>query len=250
MVTANDIIKTAQKEIGVKENPAGSNKVKYNTDYYGREVSGAAYPWCAVFCFYVFKKAGASNLFCGGTKTAYCPTVESYYKKHGQWFTSNPQVGDLVLFDFSGKGIASHIGILEKINADGTYTTIEGNTGTGNDANGGAVMRRIRKKAVIRGFARPQYNLTSDTGKNTHNAKTNAQGGNTVTVTLNVLKNGSKGTNVKALQILLNGKGYNCGTADGDFGAKTFTAVKKFQTNKKLSVDGIVGADTWKALLA
>ena len=115
---AKKIIDTAIAEIGTKENPSGSNKVKYNTDYYGREVSGAAYPWCAVFCFYVFNKAGLSNLFCGGTKTAYCPTVESYYKKHGQWFTSNPKVGDLVLFDFSRKGIASHIGILEKINAE------------------------------------------------------------------------------------------------------------------------------------
>lgn len=250
MATANDIIKRAQKEIGVKENPAGSNKVKYNTDYYGRVVVGNAYPWCAVFTWWIFKACGASNLFCGGTKTAYCPTVESYYKKHGQWYTSNPKVGDLVLFDFSRKGVSEHIGILERINADGTYTTIEGNTGNGNEANGGAVMRRIRQKSVIRGFARPQYNLTSESKKEAQSAKISAQGGNTVTVTLNILKNGSRGTNVKALQILLNGKGYNCGTADGIFGNGTLSAVKKFQSRNGLSADGIVGAQTWKALLA
>ena len=46
---------------------------------------------------------------------------------------------------------------MEKVNSDGSYTTIEGNTGSGNDANGGAVMRRTRYKSTIRGFARPDY---------------------------------------------------------------------------------------------
>lgn len=75
-------------------------------------------------------------------------------------------------------------------------------------------------------------------------------GGSKVTVTLNVLKNGSRGENVKALQLLLNGLGYACGTADGIFGAKTLSAVKQFQSKNSLTVDGIVGANTWKALLA
>lgn len=56
-----------------------------------------------------------------------------------------------------GKGRASHIGIVEKKNSDGTYTVIEGNTSLTNNDNGGSVMRRIRSKSVIRGFARPKY---------------------------------------------------------------------------------------------
>ena len=68
-------------------------------------------------------------------------------------------------------------------------------------------------------------------------------------VSLSVLKNGSKGDNVKALQILLNGLGYACGTADGIMGSKTVSAVKKFQAAKKLTQDGVVGANTWKKLL-
>ena len=157
-MTAKKIIAMAASQIGIKEQPANSNKVKYNTEYYGRVVSGSAYPWCCTFVWWVFKACGASELFYGGKKTAYCPTVENYYKQQGRWYqTGNP--GDMVLFDFSKKGIAEHIGIVEKVNSDGSYTTIEGNTGSGNDANGGAVMRRIRNKSSIRGFARPDYSI-------------------------------------------------------------------------------------------
>lgn len=158
-MTAQTLLKMAASQIGVKEKPANSNNVKYNTEYYGRVVSGSDYPWCCAFIWWLFKACGASKLFYGGRKTAYCPTVENYYKSLGKWYSTG-KVGDLVLFDFSGKGIAGHIGIVEKVNSDGSYTTIEGNTGSGNDANGGSVMRRIRYKSSIRGFARPDYSST------------------------------------------------------------------------------------------
>src|SRR5690606_17297969 len=53
---------------------------------------------------------------------------------------------------------------------------------------------------------------------------------------------------VVALQKRLNELGYNCGKADGIFGANTESAVKKFQKAKGLSVDGIVGQKTIAAL--
>ena len=158
-MTAQKILDMARSQIGIKESPANSNNVKYNTAYYGRSVSGADYPWCCAFIWWLFYACNASNLFYGGKKTAYCPTVENYYRQQGKWYTSG-KVGDLVLFDFSGKGLAGHIGIVEKVNSDGSYTTIEGNTGSGNDANGGAVMRRTRYKSTIRGFARPDYSAS------------------------------------------------------------------------------------------
>lgn len=244
MATANDIVKKAVSQIGVKENPSGSNKVKYNTDYYGRAVSGSSYPWCCAFVWWIFKECGASILFYGGKKTAYCPTVESYYKKQGQWYKEG-KVGDLVLFDFYGKGVACHIGIVEKVNADGTYTCIEGNTSTTSNDNGGAVMRRVRKKSQIRGFARPKYEVVAN------NTTTTTKGGNTVNITLTVLKKGSKGNEVKTLQRLLVALGYSCGSAgiDGDFGASTLSAIKQFQKAKGLTVDGVVGQATWNKIL-
>ena len=58
---------------------------------------------------------------------------------------------------------------------------------------------------------------------------------------------GSKGSDVKTLQELLNQNGYSL-DADGVFGSKTQAAVKDYQKKSGLSVDGIVGKNTWGAL--
>ena len=71
----------------------------------------------------------------------------------------------------------------------------------------------------------------------------------TTTVKLNVLKSGCTGDSVKALQMLLNGWGHNCGTVDGSFGPKTVAAVKSFQKVNGLTQDASVGPKTWVALL-
>lgn len=155
-MTAEKIIKIAKAEIGVKEYPKNSNNVKYNTEYYGKQVSGSAYPWCCVFVWWVFKQAGASKLFYNGKKCASCTTVRDAMKAQK---VKEPKAGDLVFFNFNKDSKVEHIGIVEFVNADGTVNTIEGNTSTGNDANGGQVMRRIRKKSVIDCFIRPNYEV-------------------------------------------------------------------------------------------
>ena len=58
---------------------------------------------------------------------------------------------------------------------------------------------------------------------------------------------GSKGADVARLQNYLNKYGYKL-TVDGDFGAKTQEAVRAYQRNNGLAVDGIVGTNTWSAL--
>ena len=64
------------------------------------------------------------------------------------------------------------------------------------------------------------------------------------------LRRGSKGTEVTRLQAALNALGYDCGTADGIFGAKTEAAVRAFQADNGLAVDGIAGKATQEALYA
>lgn len=175
MATMNDILKKAQSFIGTKESPSGSNNVIFNTHYYGGAVSGSAYAWCCVFVWDVFRLCNASNLFYDGKKTAYCPTLQDWGKKKGLSVSkSSGKAGDIVLFDWNGNGLADHVGIIEKKNDNGTYTTIEGNTSLTSNDNGGCVMRRTRKQSEICAIIRPLYDkeTTSANTAITHATKT------------------------------------------------------------------------------
>ena len=66
---------------------------------------------------------------------------------------------------------------------------------------------------------------------------------------LPVLRLGSIGSDVTLVQRLLNNAGYGLLVEDGIFGSRTETAVKQFQNDQNLTVDGVVGSLTWKALL-
>lgn len=73
----------------------------------------------------------------------------------------------------------------------------------------------------------------------------------TMTVTLPVLKRGRKGEEVRALQAHLLGYGYSVGASglDGSFGAATEAAVRQYQADHQLSVDGSAGPQTRKHML-
>ena len=67
-----------------------------------------------------------------------------------------------------------------------------------------------------------------------------------------ILKHGSRGADVRKLQKLLNAQGV-CPepiVIDGVFGPTTLDAVKRFQRQAHLPVDGIVGGKTWDRLFA
>ena len=60
-----------------------------------------------------------------------------------------------------------------------------------------------------------------------------------------LLKKGSTGEAVRQLQQALKDLGYDPGDVDGQFESKTESAVKAFQRDGHLTVDGIVGEVTW-----
>lgn len=62
-------------------------------------------------------------------------------------------------------------------------------------------------------------------------------------------KRRSTGKAVTRLQARLNELGFDCGSADGRFGARTESAVKLFQSARGLKADGVVGPKTWAVLL-
>lgn len=63
------------------------------------------------------------------------------------------------------------------------------------------------------------------------------------------LRRGSSGSAVSDLQRRLSAAGFNSGAIDGAFGSLTDAAVRAFQGARRLGVDGIVGPNTWSALL-
>ena len=63
------------------------------------------------------------------------------------------------------------------------------------------------------------------------------------------LRKGASGNITKLLQEKLVKLGYNTNGVDGIFGSGTYSAVREFQKTKGLSIDGIVGQNTWRKLL-
>ena len=152
-MTAQELINIAKNEVGCKENPANSNNVKYNTWYYGKSVSGAAYPWCAAFVSWCFKSAQG---LC--PKTASCLTMLQWFEARGQIVT-DPSPGDIVFFHYlTNARRTNHVGIV--IGVEGKIIrTVEGNTSVTSNDNGGSVMERMRNKNIV-AYARPKYSGT------------------------------------------------------------------------------------------
>lgn len=69
-----------------------------------------------------------------------------------------------------------------------------------------------------------------------------------ISMNLQVLKKGTKGEPVRAMQMLLVGNGYTL-ELDGSFGAKTENALMSYQEDMGLTPDGSCGRKTWTALL-
>jgi peptidoglycan hydrolase-like protein with peptidoglycan-binding domain len=144
------------KELGAKESPANSNKNKFGK-WFG--VDGVA--WCNIFVSYCFHN-GAQYTICEGFRGAgvyakgctYVPTTEAWLHATGMWKgRTEPLPGDIAIYNWHG-GLPDHIGIVEEYLGGGKFNAIEGNTGVGNDANGGEVMRRLRYFSDVTGFGR------------------------------------------------------------------------------------------------
>lgn len=166
MTAAQRVVETARSYIGVKESPANSNNVLFNTHYYGREVYdglwGTTFPWCCSFVWDIFRLSNCSALFFGGKKTASCPTLYTFHRRAGQLVPfEEARGGDIALMSWSARRNADHVGIVEARNGN-TLTTIEGNTSLGNDGNGGMVMRRNRNKGQVLAIIRPAYDTLKE----------------------------------------------------------------------------------------
>lgn len=260
---ASVLVNQAQKWIGLNESDGTHKSI---IDLYNRHAPLARNykvkytdAWCATFGSALAIKLGYTDIIpteCG------CGDQIELWKKIGCWVEDDrhvPEPGEYIYYDWNDTGLGDntgwpeHVGIVEKVE-NNIITVIEGNYDN-------AVKRRVIKVngKNIRGYGVPKYDPEAEVKKETivkqdtsnKNKTTNANTQEVCEVKLDVLRKGSKGSNVRALQTLLNGYGYSCGThgVDGNFGSDTEKAVKKYQKAKGLKEDGIVGSKTWSKLL-
>lgn len=205
----------------------GSN----NWTYPGYLCGCNSQPWCAATVSTAIYEA------CGNDKTSAKKVMHGvwpylacnqmwdaasaqYRGRRGSW---SPKAGDVIIFSSDGK-TREHTGMVISVSGS-QVTTIEGNSSNRCKRNTYSLS-----DSWIYGYVRPLY---SDAGSG---------------VTKSYLSKGDKGDSVKELQNNLNQLGYDCGTADGDFGSKTDAAVRKFQKDHGLTVDGEAGTKTLTAI--
>lgn len=247
-VSVKEALELASSQIGVKATDI--KRCKYNKWYYGSDVSGSEYNWCVVFLQWLFYKLSASDMLY--IKTANVGTLALEFKSKGKLVTKNYRAGDLVIFSWSGEkstwisGVKTldHIGIIEKVNSDGTYTTIEGNTGSSN----GEVKRCTRYLSQISCACRPAYKAEEKVKFSTYKIKMSK-----------IWKGSSKNKKeqVLTLQCLLYAKGYKGKNSkalalDGEFGENTEYALKSFEKANGLNKSGVCGVcerAKWSKLL-
>lgn len=256
-------------------NAGSKNFTKYAHDlaeypFYNGSKKGAA--WCDVFVDWCFVKAfgidAAKALTYQPTDSARnygagCRYSRDYFKSKGRLF-DKPEPGDQIFFYSKDKSSISHTGLVYKVDGSKVYT-VEGNTSgaSGVVANGGGVFKKSYSLTYSRlaGFGRPLWDTETPTTApatkpkedNTQKPATPEKAENeaeSVVYDMKTLRINSKGTQVMVLQWLLNHTtGYASGIVDGIFGTKTLAAVRQFQQANGLTVDGIVGKNTWTKLL-
>lgn len=224
-----DVINKAQSQNNTVESPANSNKTAYGLWY---EPSLNGQKWCAMFVSWVFHHAGHPL---GHIQTRngihHCQSAHNYYREKGK-LTTNPQPGDIVIYDWEGNGHADHIGIFIRwTNANKTAIEAwEGNTSNSNYSDGGRVMKCTRSRNLIKSFINP--GVYTDTA---------------VTPIPIVLSKGDRGSKVTQIQKYLYDIGYTI-EIDGWFGNETETLLKDYQTKNAMTATGKADTMTVGAL--
>lgn len=155
-MTVNETIRWARSQIGVKESPAGSNRVPYWEDVLP-EFQGS--PWCGAFVWDALRRGGAELGWSNPRRFAYTPAGWADAVKAGIAHHGPPSVGDVVWYSFDGKPGPEHVGL---VSYAGWWPrivgSIEGNTSeAGSQSNGGQVLARNRSASLVVGFATPRY---------------------------------------------------------------------------------------------
>jgi hypothetical protein len=132
----------AQGEIGVAEEPSGSNDGPRIRDYRAADGSSAGMPWCATFVSWAAKSVGAP-IGENGQGYASVADIEAWGRRTGRYVpvTEEPRPGDIVLYG------SRHVGLVESVGPGDHLTTVEGN-------HGNKVARVDRRRDEVTGYVR------------------------------------------------------------------------------------------------
>lgn len=138
MTTPEAIVAKARSQLGIHEQPDGSNDGPQIRNY--QAVTGAyRAPWCASFAQWVLAQCGVGPV---ADRTASAYYLGNYARKHG-WTIANPEPGCVVVYHL-GQG---HVGIVENVIDHDHFVAVEGNAGN-------AVREEPRQRSVVYCFIR------------------------------------------------------------------------------------------------
>lgn len=261
MSKRDELIAVAEKWLGRKEIDDSHKEIidVYNeaARRYGLYIMKYTDPWCAAFVTACAWKCGLTSII---APSASCDAMINWYKSRGRWKDKNsciPKKADIVFYDWDQNGTSDHVGIIVSISGS-TIKVIEGN-------NSDSVCYRTipRTWEYIKGYGIPNYPSQVQTTPveempevlpTPKPVKIIVKSCN---IALPLLKKGDGMGDriqykpyVESLQQLLIAKGYSCGSAkdDGEFGPATDTALRNYQLDKKLTVDGKAGVEVYNSL--
>jgi surface antigen len=162
LVKAADVINLAEQQVGITETNTHGGGTKFQNWYAHSDIAkktaardGAtprAYKdaaWCAMFITWLGDNFNFNDQIGGD---AYTVTMATWFQNHHR-FGHTPKPGAIVFFDWAGgttiNGI-DHVGLVTKLNPNGTINTIEGNISD-------SVVKKTRTLNQITGFGYPNY---------------------------------------------------------------------------------------------
>ena len=145
-VSKNDIATIDEARAYIVKLAVGEDGSKNGKKYMGIFKNWNDDTWCSEFVAWTLKTAGMPEELWKKFKGSV--GALSYMEKLGL-VSKTPHVGDIVFFKTNKSGRKTdHIGIVTKINSDGSFETIEGGT---------SVKKRTRKMSEVYGFGSPDY---------------------------------------------------------------------------------------------
>ncbi len=139
--------------IAVSTSQVGFREGTDNDNPYGVWYGMNHQPYCAIGISWAAAHSGCTGII---PRHAYTPAGAAEFKARGQWGTK-PKLGAIVYYYNASLGRIAHVGIVVKLNADGSWIAMEWNTNDNGSrsGNGGYMLRRTTTRGG--GFGYPRY---------------------------------------------------------------------------------------------